>query len=164
MGSGVSLRIWYRLHWSLRYQLTVLIADLVTKLAVVNFLEQGVGHFAFLNTWGLGIGWLEHSTGALGWWLPLAILLIWLGWFAWSRNSSGLCVRNGLNLGVALATAGGFANAIDVARYHSVSDWILLVTPWFNQVLNIADLAIVAGSIAILIEIVEAVRFKAGRA
>jgi signal peptidase II len=106
-------------------------------------------------TWNTGIsyGWFQQE-GPLGQWALLAlksiaVALIWI-WLA--RAESRLTA---LSLG--LIIGGALGNAIDRLAYGAVADFVLLhieTASWrFHwYVFNLADVAIVAGVVALLYE------------
>src|SRR5205807_4489134 len=128
-------------------------------LFVVDLGARGVVTLApFLDlvlTWNTGISYgLFPQEGPLGQWALLALkaiaaVLLWI-WLA--RASSRLtAVALGLIIG------GAIGNAIDRLAYGAVADFVLFhistATFSFNwYVLNLADVAIVAGVIGLLFE------------
>jgi lipoprotein signal peptidase len=161
MSSSIFLDVWWHLRWSVRLQALVLAVDVVSKLTVLHFLERDAAQVVLLNTWGVGVGWVEHSRPLQGNWIsPLVIAIVWLGWVAASVNKFGAFVRDTLNVGMTLAIGGALANALDGAFDRSVTDWIFVVSPWGGQAINIADIAIYCGLFAALIGATSAIRLK----
>lgn len=139
-----------------------LLADQASKYGVLEGLDlENRGRVVvtpfmdFVLTWNRGIsyGWLQQETIA-GMWLLLAfkiaaVAALWV-WLArvetrWSA------------LGIGLIIGGAVGNAIDRMIHGAVVDFVLLhldtVNGRFNwYVFNIADVAIVAGVIALLYE------------
>jgi len=139
-----------------------LVADQASKFWVLEGLDlENRGRVVvtpfmdFALTWNRGIsyGWLQQDTIA-GMWLLLAfkiaaVVALWVWLARVDTRWSGL--------GIGLIIGGAVGNAIDRMIHGAVVDFVLLhldtVNGRFNwYVFNIADVAIVAGVIALLYE------------
>jgi signal peptidase II len=128
-------------------------------LFVFNLADRGpVALAPFVDlvlTWNTGIsyGWFQQE-GPLGQWALLALKLIAVAliWIWLARAESRLTA-----LGLGLIIGGALGNAIDRLAYGAVADFVLLhveTASWrFHwYVFNLADVAIVAGVVALLYE------------
>lgn len=139
-----------------------LVADQASKFWVLHGLDLGnrgrvvvTPFMDFVLTWNRGIsyGWLQQDTIA-GMWLLLAfkiaaVVALWVWLARVDTRWSGL--------GIGLIIGGAIGNAIDRLVHGAVVDFVLLhldtVNGRFNwYVFNIADVAIVAGVVALLYE------------
>jgi signal peptidase II len=129
----------------------VVVLDQALKAAVAGLMEQGravavIPHLLWLtyttNT-GAAFGLLRGS-GQVVFLTALIIVVLLLAWFFWSRGSMGAWAFAGLGLII----GGAVGNLVDRLFRGSVVDFIDF--SWW-PVFNIADMAIVAGVIIILL-------------
>lgn len=134
--------------------------DQATKLLARDLLSTS-GGIAFIG----GAVQLEHaqnpgaflSLGAgmdeyLRFWLFTIITGVFLGAMAWV-----LATRPKLNplttIGLTLILGGGLGNLIDRMLFGSVTDFLILeIKPFRTGIFNVADMAIVAGTVLLLLK------------
>jgi len=107
----------------------------------------------FVMVWNTGISYgLFPQEGTAGQWLlfaiKLAAVILLIGWLYKAGTKF-------VGLGLGLIVGGALGNAIDRAAYGAVADFVLFylqtATFRFNwYVFNLADVAIVAGVVAVL--------------
>jgi signal peptidase II len=112
----------------------------------------------FVVVWNRGVSYgLFQQEGGLGRWLLVVLsLAAALGLGLWMRRAGSrlLAVALGLIVG------GALGNAVDRAAYGAVFDFVHLhAGPWSWYVFNVADAAIVAGVIGLILDSL----FPAGR-
>ncbi|MEH3119403.1 MAG: signal peptidase II [Methylorubrum populi] len=145
-----------------RSGLAALLATLVLDQASKLWLHLGtdlvmtqpwrLGPFAdFVVVWNRGVSYgLFQQEGGLGRWLLVALsLAAAVGLSAWMLRAGSrfLAVALGLIVG------GALGNAIDRAAYGAVFDFVHLhAGAWSWYVFNVADAAIVAGVIGLLLD------------
>ncbi|WP_375275511.1 signal peptidase II [Methylorubrum thiocyanatum] len=105
----------------------------------------------FVVVWNRGVSYgMFQQEGGLGRWLLVAVsLAAALGLSLWMRRAGSrlLAVALGLIVG------GALGNAIDRAAYGAVFDFVHLhAGGWSWYVFNVADAAIVAGVVGLLID------------
>ena len=105
----------------------------------------------FVVVWNRGVSYgMFQQEGGLGRWLLVAVALAAaLGLSIWMRRAGSrlLAVALGLIVG------GALGNAIDRAAYGAVFDFVHLhAGGWSWYVFNVADAAIVAGVVGLLID------------
>lgn len=105
----------------------------------------------FVVVWNRGVSYgLLQQEGGLGRWLLVALSLVAaLGLSLWMRRAGSrlLAVALGLIVG------GALGNAIDRAAYGAVFDFVHLhAGTWSWYVFNVADAAIVAGVVGLLLD------------
>lgn len=105
----------------------------------------------FVVVWNRGVSYgMFQQEGGLGRWLLVALALasaIALGFWMWRAGSRLLAASLGLIVG------GAIGNAIDRAAYGAVFDFVHLhAGEWSWYVFNIADAAIVAGVVGLIID------------
>ncbi len=129
----------------------VVLLDQVLKATVVGLMEPGravvvIPHFLWLtyttNT-GAAFGLLRGS-GQVVFLMALIIVVLMLAWFFWSRGRMGAWAFAGLGLII----GGAVGNLVDRLFRGRVVDFIDF--SWW-PVFNLADIAIVAGVIIILL-------------
>lgn len=111
-----------------------------------------VGPFAdIIVVWNKGVSYgLFQQDGALGRWILVAISAVAaVALVAWMRRAgTGL-----LALSLGLIAGGAIGNAIDRAAYGAVFDFVHLhAGGWSWYVFNIADAAIVAGVVGLVLD------------
>lgn len=135
-----------------------LLVDQVTKLGLyfgtdlVLTQPWRLAPFAdFLVVWNRGVSYgMLQQDGGLGRWVLVAVsCLAALALSAWMRRAESRLL--GLSLG--LVAGGALGNAIDRAAYGAVFDFVHLHWGgWSWYVFNIADAAIVAGVIGLILD------------
>jgi signal peptidase II len=105
----------------------------------------------FVVVWNRGVSYgLFQQEGGLGRWLLVILSLaaaVGLGIWMWRAGSRLLAVALGLIVG------GALGNAIDRAAYGAVFDFVHLhAGGWSWYVFNVADAAIVAGVIGLILD------------
>lgn len=105
----------------------------------------------FVVVWNRGVSYgLFQQEGGLGRWLLVGLsLAAALGLSAWMRRAGSrlLAVSLGLIVG------GALGNAIDRAAYGAVFDFVHLhAGTWSWYVFNVADAAIVAGVVGLILD------------
>ncbi len=105
----------------------------------------------FVVVWNRGVSYgLFQQDGGVGRWLLVALALaaaVALGFWMWRAGSRLLAASLGLIIG------GAVGNAIDRAAYGAVFDFVHLhAGEWSWYVFNIADAAIVAGVVGLIID------------
>ena len=101
--------------------------------------------------WNRGVSYgLFQQEGGLGRWLLVALsLAAALGLAIWMRRAGSRL----LGFALGLIAGGALGNAIDRAAYGAVFDFVHLhVGTWSWYVFNIADAAIVAGVIGLILD------------
>ncbi|WP_027171440.1 signal peptidase II [Methylobacterium sp. 10] len=101
--------------------------------------------------WNRGISYgLFQQDGGLGRWILVAVsVAASIGMIAWMHRASSLLLAAALGL----IAGGAIGNAIDRAAYGAVFDFVHLhAGAWSWYVFNIADAAIVAGVVGLLID------------
>jgi signal peptidase II len=105
----------------------------------------------FVVVWNRGVSYgLFQQEGGLGRWLLVALsLAAALGLGLWMRRAGTRL----LGLALGLIAGGALGNAIDRAAYGAVFDFVHLhAGTWSWYVFNIADAAIVAGVIGLILD------------
>ncbi|MCJ2129560.1 signal peptidase II [Methylobacterium sp. E-045] len=101
--------------------------------------------------WNRGISYgLFQQDGGLGRWILVAVsVAASIGMIVWMRRASSMLLAAALGL----IAGGAIGNAIDRAAYGAVFDFVHLhAGAWSWYVFNIADAAIVAGVVGLLID------------
>ncbi|MBS7539713.1 signal peptidase II [Ancylobacter lacus] len=137
--------------------LAVLLADQASKIAVLRLVDFGVNGLVTVTpfmdlvvAWNTGVSYGLFPQGASGWWLlGLIKLVAAIGFTFWLAR-----VRRGMEaVALGLLIGGALGNAIDRAAYGAVFDFVSLHAfglHWY--VFNIADVAIVAGVVLLLVD------------
>lgn len=105
----------------------------------------------FVVVWNRGVSYgLFQQEGGLGRWLLVALsLAASLGLGLWMRRAQSKLLATALGLIV----GGALGNAIDRAAYGAVFDFVHLhAGTWSWYVFNVADAAIVAGVIGLILD------------
>ncbi|KAB1075572.1 signal peptidase II [Methylobacterium planeticum] len=105
----------------------------------------------FVVVWNRGVSYgLFQQEGGLGRWLLVALsLAAALGLGLWMRRAGTRL----LGLALGLIAGGALGNAIDRAAYGAVFDFVHLhAGTWSWYVFNVADAAIVAGVIGLILD------------
>ena len=105
----------------------------------------------FVVVWNRGVSYgLFQQEGGLGRWLLVALsLAAALGLGIWMRRASSRL----LSVALGLIVGGALGNAIDRAAYGAVFDFVHLhAGGWSWYVFNVADAAIVAGVIGLILD------------
>ena len=109
------------------------------------------GFTDFVVVWNRGVSYgMFQQEGGLGRWLLVAVSLVAaIGLGLWmSRATSRL-----LALSLGLIVGGALGNAVDRAAYGAVYDFVHLhAGTWSRYVFNVADAAIVAGVIGLILD------------
>jgi signal peptidase II len=140
----------------------VVAADRATKYAVESFTSEGfhgilIPEFATLvhtrNT-GIAFGMFSESDAR---WLAVALLLIssavivLLGWLLIAGRVAAAPAQAGL----ALLTGGAAGNLLDRLLHGAVTDFVELhLGDFYWPAFNLADMAITAGAVLLVIELV----------
>ena len=142
--------------WSLILGTGVLVIDRAHKYLQVDFAGWRGGEvvtltpfFDYVLVWNTGI-----SYGLLAGLTPEMLLLVMalavaaLGW--WWVKEDAILTR----IGIALAIGGAFSNAIDRMVYGAVADFFHFhLDTWSFYVFNIADVAISAGVVLLIVDV-----------
>ncbi|MGT2488677.1 signal peptidase II [Methylobacterium oryzae CBMB20] len=105
----------------------------------------------FVVVWNRGVSYgLFQQEGGLGRWLLVVLsLAAALGLGIWMRRASSRL----LGIALGLIVGGALGNAIDRAAYGAVFDFVHLhAGGWSWYVFNVADAAIVAGVIGLILD------------
>ncbi len=138
--------------------LTTLILDQASKLALyfgtdlVLTQPWRFGPYAeFVVVWNRGVSYgLFQQEGGIGRWLLVALsLAAALGLSVWMTRAGSRLLATALGL----IAGGALGNAIDRAAYGAVFDFVHLhAGAWSWYVFNIADAAIVAGVVGLILD------------
>ncbi|WP_375454498.1 signal peptidase II [uncultured Methylobacterium sp.] len=145
-----------------RLGLAALVATLILDQAAKLWLYLGTdlvltqpwryGAYAdFVVVWNRGVSYgLFQQEGGLGRWLLVALsLAAAVGLSAWMVRTRSRV----LGLALGLIAGGALGNAIDRAAYGAVFDFVHLhVGAWSWYVFNVADAAIVAGVVGLVLD------------
>ena len=105
----------------------------------------------FVVVWNRGVSYgLFQQEGDLGRWLLVGLSVVAaVGLAAWMRRAGTRL----LGLALGLIAGGALGNAVDRAAYGAVFDFVHLhAGAWSWYVFNVADAAIVAGVVGLLID------------
>lgn len=147
--------------------LVVVIADQVTKLAIIEYIEQyaKVPLTSFINlthqkNYGAAFSFLAGAGGWQRWFfialalVVSAVIVVWV----WRIRDEGPAI---LAAGLALVLGGAVGNVIDRIRLGYVTDFIqVLFGSWAFPSFNVADSAITVGAALLIIDSL----FVSGRA
>ncbi|MDH3748362.1 MAG: signal peptidase II [Gammaproteobacteria bacterium] len=142
--------------------LVVVIADQVTKLAIIEHIEEfaKVPLTAFLNlthqkNFGAAFSFLADASGWQRWFFVVlatvvsAVIAVWM----WRIRGEGPIV---LTAGLSLVLGGAVGNVIDRIRLGYVTDFIQvnLPIPFFDPFpsFNVADSAITVGAVLLIVD------------
>lgn len=142
----------------LRWSLLILVADQLTKLWILFGLNMREGDrievtpfFDLLMVWNRGISYgLFQQSSDIGRWILvvvglIACVVVWI----WANRSQS----KWLVIGASLIIGGGIGNTIDRIAYGAVADFASLhAFGFYWYVFNIADVAIVAGFLLLMYE------------
>ncbi|WP_019906356.1 signal peptidase II [Methylobacterium sp. 77] len=138
--------------------LTTLVLDQASKLGLyfgtdlVLTQPWHLTSFAdFVVVWNRGISYgLFQQDGGLGRWILVAVsVAASVGMIVWMRRAASRLLAAALGL----IAGGAIGNAIDRAAYGAVFDFVHLhAGAWSWYVFNVADAAIVAGVIGLLLD------------
>lgn len=142
--------------WSLILMTDVLVLDRLHKFIQIDVFGWRGGEvvqitpfFDYVLVWNTGI-----SYGLLAGLAPemlllvMALAMVALGW--WWVKEDALLTR----IGIALAIGGALSNAIDRMVYGAVADFFHFhVNTWSFYVFNIADVAISAGVLLLIVDV-----------
>lgn len=140
------------------WSLFILIADQLTKLWILFGLNMREGDrievtsfFDLLMIWNRGISYgLFQQSNDIGRWILVVIgliacVVVWI----WANRSQS----RWLIVGASLIIGGGVGNTIDRIAYGAVADFVSLhAFGFYWYVFNIADVAIVAGFLLLMYE------------
>ena len=143
---------------ALRWALFILISDQLTKAWVLYGLGLQEGDkitvtrfFDLLMVWNRGVSYgLFQQNSDLGRWMLVlvglaACAVVWI----WANRSGSFW----MSLGAGLVIGGGIGNTIDRIAYGAVADFVSLhAFEFYWYVFNVADIAIVAGFLLLLYE------------
>ena len=143
----------------LRWSFFILVADQLSKLWILFGLNMREGDrievtpfFDLLMVWNRGISYgLFQQGDGIGRWLLVVIgliacVVVWI----WANRSQS----KWLAIGAGLIIGGGIGNTIDRIAYGAVADFASLQAFGFYwYVFNIADVAIVAGFLLLMYEL-----------
>ncbi|MFK8032533.1 MAG: signal peptidase II [Hyphomicrobiales bacterium] len=142
----------------LRWSFFILVADQLTKLWILFGLSMREGDrleitpfFDLLMVWNRGISYgLFQQSDGIGRWLLVVVGLIACAvvWIWANRSQSRWLV-----IGASFIIGGGIGNTIDRIAYGAVADFASLhAFGFYWYVFNIADVAIVAGFLLLMYE------------
>ena len=142
--------------WSLILMTDVLVLDRLHKFIQIDVFGWRGGEvvsitpfFDYVLVWNTGIsyGLLAGLTPEMLL-LVMALAMVALGW--WWVKEDALLTR----IGIALAIGGALSNAIDRMVYGAVADFFHFhVNTWSFYVFNIADVAISAGVLLLIVDV-----------
>lgn len=139
--------------------LVVVLADQVTKLAVIDFIEQysKVPVTSFINlthqhNYGAAFSFLAGAGGWQRWFFIVlaSIVSVVIAVWIWRIRNEGPAI---LAAGLALVLGGAVGNLVDRIRLGYVTDFIqVLFGSWAFPSFNIADSAITVGAALLIID------------
>lgn len=139
--------------------LTVVIADQVTKLAVIEFIELygRVPLYSFINLThqrnpGAAFSFLADAGGWQRWFFIIlaTVVSFLIGVWLWRARNDGPVI---LIAGLALILGGAVGNLIDRVVYGYVTDFIQVwFGDWAFPSFNVADAAITVGAAFLIFE------------
>jgi signal peptidase II len=135
----------------------LVVIDQATKLAILARFSLGESYkvtsfFDLVLVYNTGAAF-SFLAGASGWQTPLlvAIALVAIavvGWMLWRNPAHGF-----LDTGLALILGGAIGNLIDRIAYGKVVDFLHFhVYGWSYPAFNVADSAITAGAVILVVE------------
>ncbi len=137
----------------------VILLDQATKLAIVNSFELYDSNYVFaylnltrLHNTGAAFSFLAGASGWQRWFFMFLGIGVSVFIMAWLR---GLPPRGQgwLSAGLALILGGALGNVIDRAVYGHVVDFLHFhYGDWYFPAFNVADSAITAGAICLIID------------
>ena len=150
----------------------VYLIDRATKFWVVEVLDLRTrGHVAVLDPWfnltmawnrGINFGLFDMGPDAGRWFLIGVALAICAGLLVWARRRAAFVDA----LGVGLIIGGALGNVWDRIRYGAVADFLNFSVPGLRNpfAFNVADAAIFAGAVLLLLFAREPARAGGARA
>ncbi len=99
---------------------------------------------------GISFGMLQSNSSLAAMLLTLFALVVSVGLLVWMKRTRSAL----LGVALGLAVGGAIGNALDRVRWGQVLDFLYVHLGWFNwwPVFNIADAAIVAGFLLIVLD------------
>lgn len=138
--------------WQAVIALFFILSDRMVKGHILSVFRVGdlfgeipfFADFIYVQNTGAAFSVLSGNTALLG--IVSVVFVIAVALYRIIKKPDGLMI----NLSLALLFAGALGNAIDRIMYGYVVDFIAI--KWFNfPVFNIADIAVVAGAIAMIL-------------
>jgi len=143
---------------------TVLALDQITKIAILSRLNlfesipliPSFFHLTLIFNKGVSFGILQNQSR---WFVPLACLVVAvIAGIVFFEEGIGLCER--ILLGI--ITGGALGNLADRIVHGAVVDFIDFVGVW-PYIFNVADMAVVCGSLLLGLRILSEGRIKEGK-